>query len=347
MTANRYDRSQLRATLTPEGYLIDSPVVGRVGVQTYRNADGSLRRELRPPEEIFSADSLATFDGKPVTDDHPAEPVTASNAKALSVGLMKSPGQPDGDTVTAQIIVTDAAVIDKIINGGKRELSLGYTVDLDETPGEWQGQPYDAVQRNVRINHLAIVPKGRAGNARLNLDRCDAVAFIDEGVPPMSKVRLDTGIEYDAAPEVVAAFDKMRSDAATAQTKVDGLTAERDTLAAEVAKIPQIKADAEAAARVAIGARADLEKIAADFKVDCAGKSDREVREACIKSVRADADLAGKSDEYIAAALDTTIALRADAAMAAQRLAGNDPGKRDDAQVDGYSAYKQSLGKQE
>lgn len=54
---------------------------------------------------------------------------------------------------------------------GLRELSLGYSLDLDETPGVWNGQPYDAIQRNIRINHLALVEKARAGEqARLNID---------------------------------------------------------------------------------------------------------------------------------------------------------------------------------
>jgi hypothetical protein len=353
MNATRYDRAELKATCTDEGYLIDSPVVGRVGIQIYKDASGAIRREYRPAEEVFSADSLATFAGKPITDDHPSEKVTASNAKALGIGVMQSEGYQDGNDVRTKIIIHDASAIDKATKGGKRELSLGYTVDLDETPGEFEGQPYDAVQRNIRVNHLALVKKGRAGNARLSLDRFDAVAFTEEG-EHMSKVKLDNGIEYDAAPEVAIELQKLRSDATDSKTraddlgkKIEALTAEADTLKAEVAKIPQIKADAEAAAVKAIAARADLEKQAADFKVDCSGKTDREVREACIKTLRADADLSGKSDEYIAAAFDTSLALRADAAIAAQRLAGTKQEKNDKAQATSHSDYMKSLGKQE
>ena len=131
----RYDFAQIKATKTDEGYLIDTPIVGRIGVQLYRNADGTIRREFRPPDEVFKADSLATYSGKPITDDHPIVPVDSKNAKELTVGVMHKADAQDGKNVAAQITIYDNVAIDKIMNGGKRELSLGYMVDLDETPG--------------------------------------------------------------------------------------------------------------------------------------------------------------------------------------------------------------------
>ena len=44
MEAIRYDRAEIKATRNDEGYLIDTPVVGRVGIQLYKNADGTIRR---------------------------------------------------------------------------------------------------------------------------------------------------------------------------------------------------------------------------------------------------------------------------------------------------------------
>jgi len=206
MTAIRYDRAEIKATRTDEGYLIDTPVVGRVGIQLYKNPDGTVRRELRPPEEVFNADSLKSFAGKPITDGHPSEYVTSKNVKKLAVGIMRGDGEQSGDNVVAPITIHDDEMIDKVINGGKRELSLGYKVDLEEKSGVWNGQEYDAIQRNIRVNHLAIVPRGRAGNARLNLDRLDAVSFNpqEENAMPdnLSRVRLDSGLEYQAAPDV-------------------------------------------------------------------------------------------------------------------------------------------------
>ena len=331
--AIRYDRTTIKATRTDEGYLIDTPVVGRTGIQLYKDVDGTIRRELRPPEEVFKADSLKSFAGKPVTDEHPGEPVTAKNAKRLSVGTMQGEGKQDGDNVIAPIIVHDGEMIDKIMNEGKRELSLGYKVDLEETPGVWNGQEYDAIQRNIRINHLAIVPRGRAGNARLNLDRHDAVLFNpeEENAMPenLSRIRLDSGLEYQAAPEVVVEVEKLRNDKAELTTHVDELqkqldtvAAERDTLKSQVESTDKVRSDALAAARAEVKARAELDKVAETFKVDGAGKTDREVKELVIKSLRTDADLTGKSEDYVNAAFDLTVSMKNEVAMAAQRQAG-------------------------
>lgn len=364
MEAIRYDRTEIKATRTDEGYLIDTPIVGRVGIQMYKNADGTIRRELRPPEEVFNADSLKSFAGKPVTDEHPGEPVTAKNAKRLSVGTMQGEGRQDGDNVVAPIIVHDGEMIDKILKGGKRELSLGYRVNLEETPGVWNGQEYDAIQRNIRVNHLAIVPRGRAGNARLNLDRHDAVSFNPEeeiSMPTdnLGRIRLDSGLEYQAAPEVVVAFEKMRSDNAEltgklqeAGVKVQALEGERDTLKSRVdafpAELEKCRADALEKARAEIKARAELEKVAETFKVDSAGKTDREVKELVIRSVRADADLTGKSDEYVNAAFDLTVSLKNDAAMAAQRQAGAPRNDGSDKPESGtYKSFMSQLGNKE
>lgn len=359
MEAIRYDRTEIKATLTDEGYLVDTPIVGRIGVQLYKNADGTIRRELRPPEEVFKADSLKSFAGKPVTDEHSGEPVTARNAKRLSVGTMQGEGRQDGDNVVAPIIVHDGEMIDKILKGGKRELSLGYKVDLEETPGVWNGQEYDAIQRNIRVNHLAIVPRGRAGNARLNLDRHDAILFNpeEENAMPenLSRIRLDSGLEYQAAPEVVVEVEKLRSDKAELTTHVDELqkqldtvAAERDTLKSQVQSADKVRSDALEAARAEVKARAELDKVAETFKVDGAGKTDREVKELVIKSVRTDADLTGKSDDYVNAAFDLTVSMKNDAAMAAQRAAG---AKRDDAgeqnDTGSYKGFMSQLGKKE
>ena len=355
MTFLRYDRATIKAEVTDEGFLVDSPIVGRVGIQLYKNADGTVRREFRPPEEVFNADSLNSFVGKPITDGHPAEMVNAKNAKSLLVGAIHTEGKQDGDNVVAGITIHDADMIDKIMKGGKRELSLGYKVDIEEISGVWNGHEYDAIQRNIRINHLAIVPRGRAGNARLNLDRLDAESVITgENMPEnLSRVRLDTGLEYQAEAEVVQAFEKMRADKVEAdahidelQKQLDSVSAERDTLKSQVASADKVRADALEAARAEIKARAMLEKSAEAFKIDCADKSDREIKEAVIKSKRADADLSGKSDDYINAAFDLTVELKADEAMAEQRKAGRaDGGEQKPANT--YRNFMKQLGKKE
>ena len=169
----------------------------------------------------------------------------------------------------------------------------------------------------------------------------------------LSRVRLDTGLEYQAEAEVVQAFEKMRADKVEAdahidelQKQLDSVAAERDTLKSQVASADKVRADALEAARAEIKARAILEKSAEAFKIDCADKSDREIKEAVIKSKRADADLSGKSDDYINAAFDLTVELKADEAMAEQRKAGRaDGGEQKPANT--YRNFMQQLGKKE
>lgn len=164
----RYDSIPLNETYyTPEGYLIDNPILTRTGIFIYHNEDGSIRRELRLPQEVFSPASLASYQGKPVILTHDAGKVDIQNVKKEQIGTILSAGIQDKENVRAQIIIHDT----KALKYGLRELSLGYEQDLDETPGEYNGEPYDAIQRNIRINHLALVENARAGEmARLNID---------------------------------------------------------------------------------------------------------------------------------------------------------------------------------
>lgn len=156
---------------TEEGYLRDTPVVTTVGIFEYRNPDGSVRRELRLPEHVFSPESLASYKGKPVIITHNAGEINVDNVQQEAIGTMLSDGIQDGDSVRVQIVIHDTKAMQ---NSGLRELSLGYDLELDETPGTWNGQHYDAVQTNIRINHLALVRQARAGNtARLNIDGRD------------------------------------------------------------------------------------------------------------------------------------------------------------------------------
>ena len=156
---------------TEEGYLRDTPVVTTVGIFEYNNPDGSVRRELRLPEHVFAPESLASYKGKPVIITHNAGEINVDNVQQEAIGTMLSDGIQDGDSVRVQIVIHDTKAME---NSGLRELSLGYDLELDETPGTWNGQPYDAVQTNIRINHLALVRQARAGNtARLNIDSRD------------------------------------------------------------------------------------------------------------------------------------------------------------------------------
>lgn len=168
----RLDSLPLNQTYyTPEGYLVDRPILTSTGIFEYHNPDGSIRRELRLPEDVFDPESLKSYKGRPIIITHDAGLVTKDNVKANQIGTILTEGYRNGDDVRAEIIIHDT---DEMKEAGLKELSLGYNLDLEETPGEWEGQHYDAIQRNIRINHLALVREARAGEqARLNIDSRD------------------------------------------------------------------------------------------------------------------------------------------------------------------------------
>lgn len=166
----RLDRSD-STYFTDEGYLVDHPILTSCGVFEYTNPDGSTRRELRLPEYVFNEESLKTYKGKPIIITHDAGVVDKNNVDREQIGTILTDGYEDGEDVRAEIIIHDT---DAMKRSGLRELSLGYNLDLLEEPGVWNGQPYDAIQTNIAINHLAIVASARAGEqARLNIDGSD------------------------------------------------------------------------------------------------------------------------------------------------------------------------------
>lgn len=151
-----------------QGFLHDAPIVTTTGIFEYALPDGGVRRELRLPEHVFEKESLASYAGKPVIITHDAGSIDKNNVMKEIVGTILSDGYQDGNNVRCKIVIHD---IDKVKKIPYRELSLGYSLDLIEEPGTWNGEPYDAIQTNIRVNHLAIVENARAGEqAHLNLD---------------------------------------------------------------------------------------------------------------------------------------------------------------------------------
>ena len=302
----RYDRVAIHATKTDEGFIRDKPIVGRTGILEYRNPDGSTRREYRPPEEAFNADSLNSLQGKPITMGHHGM-VTSDNSNIIQpIGTVLSPGRQDNNNIVADIVIYQLPT-------EARELSCGYNLDLEETPGVTpDGQPYDAIQRHIRYNHVAVVPKGRAGIARLNMDGDQELYTNDKtgGTDNMEKVRLDNGIEYDAAPEVAVYVDQLREDHKKQKAEMDTLQAKYDAAVSDLKKAKEDAKQAEEKAKANFD-QAVSERVAVLKRADAFGIKDaekmtvQEVKKAVIKKAHSDDfDLENKSDEYINAAYD-------------------------------------------
>jgi hypothetical protein len=330
----RYDRYTFKAVKDDHGFIRDTPVLTRTGVFVYWLPDGTKRREYRPPDEVFKADSLSAFKGIPITDEHHGR-ITGNNAQGVVIGSVLSDGRQDGNNLIADVVIHNTTPIEQ----GKKELSVGYEVELDMTSGITEdGEPYDAIQRNIKPNHLAIVVKGRAGNARLNMDAADAVEYQKEDdavtTENLTEIRLDSGISYKAAPEVVVEYNKLKQDVAQAVADKDKEAARADTAEAKVKELEanqeKLKQDAFTQAKK----RLELEVVAKSHNVEIkADSTDRQLQEAVIKSVRGDGiDLNGRSDGYIEAAFDMAVAdgvKRADA-EAGQREALTKPQMTED-----------------
>ena len=315
----RYDNYAIQAIKTDEGFVRDAPIIGRTGILEYRNVDGSIRREYRPPQEAFNVDSLASIRGKPITLGHHGLVSSANYRETKPVGTVISDGRQDGNNIRADVVIYSLDTDD-------RELSCGYQTELDETPGVTEdGEHYDAIQRNIRYNHLAIVPRGRAGNARLNMDGNQSI----EEVETMStKIKMDNGIEYEVPAEVKVAYDAMVEKADATKKDLDAMTAKFDSATAE---IETLKADAEKAEAdfkakfdEMVKTTIELRTIASKHGIEKADEmSNDEIKKAVVAKVHPKLNLDGKSAEYIEVAFDLAkdTEVQHEDAMASQRKA--------------------------
>lgn len=281
--ADGIDYETRPAEKTAEGFLIARAPLTSVGVFTYRNADGTPRRELRLPEEVFSDESLATLRMKPLTLLHPEEVVTPENADKLSVGSIGNDITIDHYRVYGSVSVTKADGIKAIEEKTARGLSCGYKCDIEWTSGTWMGVPFDCIQRNIRYNHVALVPVPRAGDG--NEIRMDGAGTPEprENYKPTNeeKMNLKTihldGADFQAEPQVIAALDK-------AQNRLDA--AEKE--------LSQLRTDSKAAAEKAAAEKASVEAERDTFK-ERLDAMEKEMPNKISEAVKSRLDIVGKA----------------------------------------------------
>jgi len=177
----RFDIATLgEPKIDQNGYLQAPAALTKTGVFVYHRPDGTVTRELRHPDDVFKEDSLATLKHRPFTDGHPKiGKLDQTNTTQLSKGMIIADPKREDQFVTSTVLVMDGRTINKINRKDKpvRELSCGYNVDLVEESGTYNGEKYDHRQTNIVYNHVALVPKGRAGpDARLRVDAEDGAA---------------------------------------------------------------------------------------------------------------------------------------------------------------------------
>ncbi|MDX0523018.1 DUF2213 domain-containing protein [Sinorhizobium medicae] len=317
---------------TADGYLVADVRTARTGIQLYAGhevgkPEMATVKVYRPEDQVFDKASLGSYAHKPVTNDHPDEAVTADNWKALSVGQIGDEVARDGEFVRVPLVVMDGATISEI-EGGKRELSAGYTCDLAWEPGTTPaGEKYDAIQKDIRINHVAIVQRGRAGSEARIGDGAGKwgvspvnTQIADERIPKMDlrKILVD-GLTVETTDQGAQAITKLQKDLESSAAKfADAEKAHQTALAAKDAEMAKkdaeidalkgkILSDADLDKRVQ--ARADLvtkaKVLAKDVKTE--GLSDAAIRKAVVVAKLGDAALADKSEAYIDARFDMLV----------------------------------------
>lgn len=293
---------------TSSGGWIVPATLTRTGLFTYIE-DGKTIKVLRPKEEVFHPESLASLEHCPVTVYHPAErEVTPSNYRRVVTGTVGRTTVLGDKYVASRLRIEDEDTGAKIDNKTLCEISCGYraeyarNADGSFVTGTYNGEKYDRMQVNIRYNHVSLGPKGwgRAGSdVGIKLDG------VDYYVSGMDNVRASHTFVDDAAAPVETPVVTTDS---VPRAEFDKLQAQFDMLALQVAARPAPVAvvdEAAVAARAALVAEA---KVLAPT-LNCDALTDEGVRLEALKGVPG-VKLEGKSAAYVSAAFDLAVAQR-------------------------------------
>lgn len=210
---------------TPEGYLICRNVpINRTGVQVYSAKEVGVPgggdeavNVYRLEEDVFSPAALASMEGKDITRGHPPDMLDASNQAAYSTGHIENVRR-DGDNTVADLIIKDPSLVSDVENNVLREVSCGYYCTFE---------PYKDGFKQTHLvgNHVAVVPRGRAGHD----------VAIKDAAPEAEKGRKSCMSKFAEA--ILAAFGIAAKDASpedldhlvkTTATALDAAPAEPD-----------------------------------------------------------------------------------------------------------------------
>lgn len=241
-------------TKTPEGFLICHNVpIARTGQQLYLGSETPFKelpsndtvKIVRHPEEVFSKATLASFEGKPVTDDHPLEDVTPQNSRTYLKGICRDVRRGIGeynDCIVADLMIYDPMLIDEITSKEKREVSCGYDCF-------WElGNDNTIIQKQIRGNHIAIVKNGRAGHRVAVRDSKPEIKNkVNNGGKKMSLKAIKNKMfamfarDENSTPEEIAEASKLLHDEKTEMKPEENVKDEGPSVGELMAEIKSLK----------------------------------------------------------------------------------------------------------
>lgn len=316
--------------LQPNGFANIMANITRTGVFIYHRIqpDGTVEviRQLRHPDHVFAEESLETLKGLPITNEHPND-LISPESKDLVVGMTTntpkriSLDEKPEEYIQQELTFMDGEAIELIRSNKKRELSLGYTCELKDEAGEYNGEKFTHIQTDIKYNHLSLVERGRAGaKCSVILDNINSEGTVFDGLSflnntiGLEKLEMKTfikdGSEFEVSEELHEVLDSMNS-------KIEGLTneladteklkAELDELKTTIAEnkdsVVVMKDEIEKAVKAKIGVISKAVKVCND-EADFSEMSVRDIQAKVIGELRPSTNLDGKSDEYVSARFD-------------------------------------------
>ena len=314
---------------TKEGYLVATARVARTGVQQYLASElgdaaigagfkpNDVVRVYRHPDQVFADATLNSITRVPVTVDHPPENVTAENWAKYSVGEVGDAYSKDSEWIIVNPMVKDSAAI-QAARTTHKEISMGYEAGIVKAR---DGIDADFEMTDIRMNHLALVPAGRAGHQARIGDSWGAAPLKDyqPGSTPtnrktggrMSDTTLKTVVIGDSAVQVAATdaalIEQFKKD--SAQALADAESKHSAAIEAKDTEIGELKVQLKAAQDAAnidvdalVAARTALvsQVKALDSSIDPTGKTDAELRKAAVVAKLGDSAVADVSDAEVA-----------------------------------------------
>ena len=312
---------------TGEGYLVATAKVARTGMQKYYAAElgdvaaqagfkpNDIVRVYRHPDQVFAQDTLNSITRVPVTIDHPQENVNADNWAQYAVGEVGDAFAKDGEWIVVNPMIKDAKGIEAAKTTHK-EISMGYNANIVKAR---DGIDADFEMTDIRMNHLALVPRGRAGSQARIGDSWGAAPISDNQPGDTPNTVKKGGHMADSTKAVIlgdsvvqvavsdALLIEQFKDASTkaladAEAKLTTTIAAKDE---EIGKLKAELADAKKAAEIdvdaLVAARTELvaQVKAIDAKIDAKGLSDADLRKAAVAAKLGDEMVKDASEAVI------------------------------------------------